>query len=107
MMDIGKPPPRSPATQGILMFGRISLIAALALSSAGCSGAPLVNAPSGLTSASLQPISPAAASTAIGQIDIEAELSKNRTMGGKVLTAIALERVTGRKPDPARLSVKN
>ena len=26
-----------------------------------------------------------------------------KTIGDKVLTAIALERVTGRKPDPARL----
>jgi hypothetical protein len=27
-----------------------------------------------------------------------------KTMGAKVLTAIALERVTGRRPDPARLA---
>lgn len=26
-----------------------------------------------------------------------------KTLGGKVLSAMALERVTGRKPDPARL----
>ena len=30
-----------------------------------------------------------------------------KTMADKVLTAIALERVTGRKPDPARLTSHN
>ncbi len=30
-----------------------------------------------------------------------------KTMASKVLTAIALERVTGRKPDPARLNELN
>jgi hypothetical protein len=30
-----------------------------------------------------------------------------KTMASKVLAAIALERVTGRKPDPARLSELN
>lgn len=32
------------------------------------------------------------------------DLARDKTMAGKVLTAIALERVTGRKPDPATLS---
>jgi hypothetical protein len=31
----------------------------------------------------------------------------HKTMASKVLTAIALERVTGRKPDPARLAELN
>jgi hypothetical protein len=30
-----------------------------------------------------------------------------KTLAGKVLTAIALERVTGRKPDPLRFSDRN
>ena len=33
----------------------------------------------------------------------DAQLAR-KTLAGKVLTAIALERVTGRKPDPARFS---
>jgi hypothetical protein len=42
----------------------------------------------------------------------EAELALDRdpskkTMASKVLSAIALERVTGRKPDPARLNELN
>lgn len=32
------------------------------------------------------------------------DLSAEQTMAGRVLTAIALERVTGRKPDPAALT---
>lgn len=31
----------------------------------------------------------------------------SKTLAGKVLTAIALERVTGRKPDPTRFSDLN
>lgn len=31
------------------------------------------------------------------------DLATDKTMAGRVLTAIALERVTGRKPDPAAL----
>lgn len=38
-------------------------------------------------------------STEVGRI----ETPRRKTLGDKVLTAIALERVTGRKPDPARL----
>ena len=30
-----------------------------------------------------------------------------QTLGGKVLSAIALERVTGRKPDPSRFNELN
>ena len=33
----------------------------------------------------------------------DAQLAR-KTLAGKVLTAIALERVTGRKPDPSRFS---
>ncbi|MEO1207358.1 MAG: hypothetical protein AAFV45_13620 [Pseudomonadota bacterium] len=35
------------------------------------------------------------------------DLATDKTMAGRVLTAIALERVTGRKPDPATLSTIN
>lgn len=37
---------------------------------------------------------------------MEAQLRK-RTLASKVLAAIALERVTGRKPDPSRLTELN
>lgn len=35
--------------------------------------------------------------------DIEMRQAAKQTIAGKVLAAIALERVTGRKPDPQRL----
>jgi hypothetical protein len=35
---------------------------------------------------------------------IKSHHAAKKTMGAKVLTAIALERVTGRRPDPARLA---
>lgn len=38
--------------------------------------------------------------------DMEAQLRK-KTLASKVLAAIALERVTGRKPDPSRLTELN
>ncbi|MEO1281668.1 MAG: hypothetical protein AAFV69_08045 [Pseudomonadota bacterium] len=38
------------------------------------------------------------------QADRPIDLATDKTMAGRVLTAIALERVTGRKPDPATLS---
>ena len=38
--------------------------------------------------------------------DTQARFSK-KSMSDKMLTAIALERVTGRKPDPSRLMVTN
>lgn len=34
----------------------------------------------------------------------EPEVNPSKTLAGKVLAAIALERVTGRKPDPMRFS---
>lgn len=38
--------------------------------------------------------------------EMEAQLHK-KTLASKVLAAIALERVTGRKPDPSRLTELN
>jgi len=43
-----------------------------------------------------------AAQAADGELD-----ASKKTMASKVLSAIALERVTGRKPDPARLNELN
>jgi hypothetical protein len=34
----------------------------------------------------------------------ETPTAMRKTLGGKVLSAMALERVTGRKPDPSRLN---
>ena len=85
------------------MLLRIVVLGFMATFIAGCSNAPSLSlsGPSGLTNANLQPISTAVASE---HHDIEDELRTHETMGSKVLTAIALERITGRKPNPARLS---
>jgi len=83
------------------MLLRIALLGSMAAAIAGCSNAPTISGPSGLSNANLQPISTAVASE---HLAIEDELKTNKTMASKVLTAIALERITGRKPHPARLS---
>jgi hypothetical protein len=50
----------------------------------------------------------AAPSAPTTEADVEAAIESGqaakKTIGAKVLTAIALERVTGRRPDPARLA---
>lgn len=50
-------------------------------------------------------IAPASAAPATGSLPQGAAglVPARKSMADKVLTAIALERVTGRKPDPARL----
>jgi hypothetical protein len=57
--------------------------------------------------ASLHPASSAPASEADVEAAIESRHGAKKTMGAKVLTALALERVTGRRPDPARLAELN
>lgn len=40
-------------------------------------------------------------------LELEQRQLRKKTLAAKVLAAIALERVTGRKPDPARLTELN
>jgi hypothetical protein len=75
----------------MLSRGRILILAA-GLLLAGCASNP----------PSLGPGIAAPAQAA----DPERDPSK-KTLASKVLTAIALERITGRKPDPARLTELN
>jgi len=87
-----------------------TLLSGVALT--GCANDPLTPGAAGLGTNALSMVSPAEAnqSTQTRQLsagfDIEdpATLGVRKTLAGKVLTAIALERVTGRKPDPARIS---
>jgi hypothetical protein len=44
---------------------------------------------------------------AVTEDDIERQQAAKKTQAGKVLGAIALERVTGRQPDPSRLGARN
>ena len=45
-----------------------------------------------------------ASETASIDAEVEARHLRKKTLASKVLAAIALERVTGRKPDPSRLT---
>ncbi len=81
------------------MFFRASLIVAAGLACSACANQQ-IGAPGNLQTAGLQAISSASAAEA----NAEAQLLAKKTMAGKVLTALALERVTGLKPDPARVS---
>lgn len=77
------------------MLIRSLIIATLCATLTACAQSPMLGAPS-LSTASLQAVSPAMAAA-------RSDLGK-QTLAGKILTAIALERVTGLKPDPARFS---
>jgi hypothetical protein len=114
-------------------MSRVLIVFACACSSvlAGCAGEPNVGAslapPSGLLNGNIQGrniqtgsirpdvVQPHVLKGTMGfytpgpQIEADPELRQaaRKTLAGKVLAAIALERVTGRKPDPARLAQAN
>jgi hypothetical protein len=44
---------------------------------------------------------------AVTEDDLQRQEAAKKTQAGKVLGAIALERVTGRQPDPSRLGARN
>lgn len=84
------------------MIIRLAVVTAAALSCAACAN-PGPMQPMGLgfhgqigSAAAAARAAPAPAPQRIVTGDIK------QTLGGKVLSAIALERVTGRKPDPSR-----
>jgi hypothetical protein len=112
-------------------MSRVLIVFACSSVLAGCAGEPNARAslapPSGLLNGSIQPgntqsgslkadaVQPHVLKGAMGfympgpQIETDPELRQaaKKTLAGKVLAAIALERVTGRKPDPARLARGN
>ncbi|MDX2287832.1 MAG: hypothetical protein NW217_03305 [Hyphomicrobiaceae bacterium] len=77
----------------------LPLIAATALVAGGCAQSPSLSF-AGLANTDLQPIASAQAQ----DDSVELSYARRKTLAGKVLTAIALERVTGLRPDPARFS---
>lgn len=81
------------------MFVRSASIAIACLFLGACAQTPMIGAPS-FGTGSLQAVSPVKA----GEFSTEMQKLGHPTLAGKVLTAIALERVTGMKPDPARFS---
>lgn len=96
---------------------RFAVMAIAALSCAGCANQAVK--PMGLGYHGQLEQSAAASASTIGHertadkklpgdASTETQAQKMRqTLGGKVLSAIALERVTGRKPDPSRFNELN
>ena len=81
------------------MLARSALLLSLALLAGGCANdAP--NLAGFANTSALAIASPAVALT----VPAMSQSTYRKTMSDRVLTAIALERVTGMKPDPARLA---
>ena len=82
------------------MFIRILSAVALCVSLNACAQSPMIGASylgmGGLQSAQSAP--------SLGPRKVEMDHLDRPTLAGKVLTAIALERITGLKPDPARFT---
>lgn len=93
------------------MTMRIAAVAALALSCAACANQEPIQ-PMGLgfhgqiDSHSDTAPAPTGAKAKVTKMARKKTLNPliKQTLGGKVLSAIALERVTGRKPDPSRFN---
>lgn len=89
--------------EGALVLRRGLIVGGMALACAGCAGeTQLANgfaAPT-LTTSALAATTTTQATPAPGEMP-------RKTMSDKVLAAIALERVTGLKPDPSRLTGSN
>ncbi len=98
----GKPVHRS-ITNTLQTMG---LIFAAALACSACSKAPSLSEPSHLSGP--KPITfidgQSSPPSPQSYADNDSDIILKKTYAGKILTAIALERVTGRKPDPARFS---
>ena len=82
------------------MVRRLLALTAVTLACTACANAPLPR-PFAL-GASAYSMAPAVRT---GEPDADMAAIRKKTMASKVLSAIALERVTGRKPDPSRLNV--
>ncbi|MEZ5816168.1 MAG: hypothetical protein R3D44_03715 [Hyphomicrobiaceae bacterium] len=83
------------------MLARSAVILTLASVVAGCANDAPNLAGFASTTSALAIATPAVAPVAPGPTE---EPSFRKTMSDRILTAIALERVTGLKPDPGRLA---
>ena len=83
------------------MLARSALVLSLAMMAAGCAN-ETPNLAGFATTSSLAIATPAVAGSNPQQQP--SAQSYKKTMSDRVLTAIALERVTGLKPDPGRLA---
>lgn len=92
------------------MFRAIAIAACAGFACAGCANDTLPP-PGALNVQSLSLLTGSQSNVSTGSLGDagttapqNVDLANDKTMAGRVLTAIALERVTGRKPDPATLS---
>ncbi len=89
------------------MFARTITLAACALLAAGCANTTFPDTAS-LQPSSLQIIDQSHGAARVygagPQTEADDSDLRRKTFAGKVLAAMALKRVTGREPDPARLS---
>jgi len=92
------------------MLGRCVAVLILSCLAAGCARDPITLSSSleppglGMLSSGGESHSSTRVYAATTREEPRIDYLRQKTMAGKVLTAIAFERVTGRKTDPARLS---
>lgn len=88
------------------MIRRTAVLALVCSTLAACSGdkGPLAGA--GLSTLAVAPVSTGTLANDAEALEAAAaaRVATKRSMASKMLSAIALERVTGRKPDPARFA---
>lgn len=88
---------------------RFAIVAAAALSCAACANQvslkPMgLGFPGQIDTQYTPPSAGATSSAAVDWLGSSKSTHMKQTLGGKILSAIALERVTGRKPDPRRFN---
>lgn len=91
------------STRGMRVLIRLMAVSCAVTLAGGCANERAT------TVFAVQPMAANASAMATGSVtaterDVELRQAAKQTIAGKVLAAIALERVTGRKPDPARLA---
>lgn len=89
------------------MLVRAASVIAVAVALTGCANDRMLP-PMGLGFAGLANSVSSSAQPSLGEASpVTLSPGMKQTLGGKVLSAIALERVTGRKPDPSRFRELN
>lgn len=91
--------------RGTNVLVRAVAVVAAALALAGCAGEHSQMMGLGLANQAIAAPQPAPSVSESAPVPVAAGMKQ--TLGGKVLSAIALERVTGRKPDPSRFRELN
>jgi hypothetical protein len=86
------------------LFLRILVLVLIAAACAGCAGGSGPGLVAGYAAPNVQAAPAVKPWDATAGSQVEMDQIGRKTLAAKVLAAIALERVTGRKPDPARFA---